>query len=97
MTQIEIATIAGTVGGIMSVGAFLPQAYRILRRRSADDVSLAMYVTIIISNALWVFYAYVHGSTELLITNLVIAMIAVFIAMLQLRYGGRQKSGPSAT
>jgi MtN3 and saliva related transmembrane protein len=87
--QSELATIAGTVGGILSVGAFLPQAYRILQRRSAVDVSLSMYVTIIVSCGLWMFYAYVHSSTELFFTNLVIAVVAVFIAMLRLRYGRR--------
>ena len=89
MIQSELATIAGTVGGILSVGAFLPQAYRILQRRSAVDVSLSMYVTIIVSSWLWMFYAYVHSSTELFLTNLVIAVVAVFIAMLRLRYGRR--------
>jgi MtN3 and saliva related transmembrane protein len=87
--QSELATIAGTIGGILSVGAFLPQAYRILQRRSAVDVSLTMYVTIIVSCGLWMFYAYVHNSTELFLTNLVIAVVAVFIAMLRLRYGRR--------
>jgi MtN3 and saliva related transmembrane protein len=84
-----LAMLAGTVGGILSVGAFLPQAWRIFRRRSAVDVSLAMYLTIIVSAALWMFYAYVHGSTELFVTNLVIALIAVVIAVLRVRYGGR--------
>jgi len=93
VTQIELAAIAGSIGGILSVGAFLPQAYRILQRRSAEDVSLAMYITIIASNALWIFYSWVHGSTELLITNVVIALIAVFIAILRLRFGGRGKAG----
>ncbi len=87
--QSDLATIAGTVGGLLSVGAFLPQAYRILQRRSAVDVSLTMYVTIIVSCGLWMFYGYVHGSTELFFTNLAIAFIAVFIAMLKLRYGRR--------
>lgn len=93
MNQHELAAIAGTIAGFLSVGAFLPQAYRILQRRSASDVSLSMYVTIILGNVLWIFYAYVHGSTELLITNLVIALIAMFIAALRLRYGANSKAG----
>lgn len=82
-----LATLAGTVGGLLSVGAFLPQAWRILRRRSAADVSLAMYLSIIAATWLWMFYAYVHGSVELFVTNLVISGIAVVIATLRIRYG----------
>jgi len=84
-----LAALAGTIGGMLSVGAFLPQAWRIFRRRSADDVSLAMYLAIIAATILWMFYAYVHSSVELFFTNLVIAVIAIVIAMLRIRYGGR--------
>jgi MtN3 and saliva related transmembrane protein len=86
----SLATIAGTVGGILSVGAFLPQAYRILQRRSAVDVSLTMYVTIMVASVLWMFYAYVHGSVELFATNVAIFAIAIVIAFLRIRYGARR-------
>jgi len=85
----QLAVAAGTIGGVLSVGAFLPQAWRIFRRRSAADISLAMYLAIIVSTWLWMFYAYVHGSVELFVTNLVISVIAILIAMLRIRYGGR--------
>ena len=83
----QIASIAGTVAGTLSVGAFLPQAWRIWRRRSAADVSLLMYLSIIVGCVLWMFYAWVRGQTELFVTNLVIAGIAFLIAALKLRFG----------
>lgn len=86
----SLATVAGTVGGILSVGAFLPQAYRIVQRRSAVDVSLSMYVAIMVACVLWMFYAYVHGSVELFVTNLAIFAIAIVIASLRIRYGERR-------
>jgi MtN3 and saliva related transmembrane protein len=85
----SLATLAGTVGGILSVGAFLPQAYRILQRRSAVDVSLSMYVAIMVACVLWMFYAYVRGSVELFVTNLAIFIVAIAIASLRIRYGAR--------
>ena len=84
-----LATLAGTIGGILSVSAFVPQALRIIRRRSATDVSLTMYLAIMAPSFLWMFYAYVHSSIELFITNLVIGVIAILIAVLRIRYGGR--------
>jgi uncharacterized protein with PQ loop repeat len=86
----SLATLAGTVGGLLSVGAFLPQAYRILQRRSAVDVSLSMYVAIMVACVLWMFYAYVHGSVELFATNLAIFVVAIVIASLRIRYGARR-------
>jgi len=84
---LQLASIAGVVGGLLGIGALLPQAYRIVQRRSAADVSLAMYVTMVVSCSLWTFYAYVHDTTELLVTNLAIVLIAIVIAILKLRYG----------
>jgi MtN3 and saliva related transmembrane protein len=93
MTEIPelqfLATLAGTIGGALSIGAFVPQALRIVRRRSAIDVSLTMYLAIVAASLLWMFYAYVHGSVELFVTNLVICVIGIVIAVLRIRYGGR--------
>jgi len=87
MTELNyLAVVAGTVGGMLSVGAFLPQAWRIFRRRSAGDVSLTMYLAIILSTWFWMFYAHVHDSIELFLTNLVISVIAMVIAALRIMY-----------
>ncbi len=59
-----------------------------MSRRSADDVSLSMYLIIMLAAALWVYYAYVNESTALLITNVAIFIIGAVIAGLRLRFGG---------
>jgi len=86
-----LATLAGTVAGVLSVAAFVPQAWRIFRRKSAGDVSLAMYLALIAASLLWMFYAWALGSMPLLLTNLVIAVIAVLIAVLKVRHGGKNQ------
>jgi MtN3 and saliva related transmembrane protein len=82
-----LATLAGTVGGILSVAAFVPQAWRIISRKSAGDVSLAMYVTLIAASLLWMIYAWALDSMQLFFTNLVIGAIAILIALLKIRHG----------
>lgn len=82
-----LGLLAGTVAGFLSVVAFVPQAWRIIRRKSAADVSLAMYLTLIVASALWMYYAWTLGSMPLFFTNLVIGAIAVFIAVLKVRHG----------
>ena len=61
----QAGSIAGTIGGICSIVAFFPQAYRIIQRRSASDISLLMYITIITGAALWMFYSYVFSLAAL--------------------------------
>ena len=82
------ATLAGTLAGVLSVAAFVPQAWRIFRRKSAGDVSLAMYLTLIVASLLWMFYAWTLDSLPLFVTNLIVGVIAVLITILKLRHGG---------
>lgn len=85
------ASLAGAIGGLLSVGAFIPQAIRIWRRKSAADVSPIMYLSIIAASGLWMFYAYAHGSYELFLTNFIIAVIAVLIIALRIRYSEKNR------
>lgn len=89
LSQDFYARIAGFVAGILSIAAFIPQALRIARRRSAQDVSLMMYVAIVVASVLWMFYAWVIGAAAVFLTNLVIGVIALVIAGLRIRYGGK--------
>lgn len=84
-----LAEIAGTLAGILSIASFVPQLLRIHRRRSAGDVSLAMYVGLVVASALWVFYGYVRGAQALLVTNVLVAVIALLIMALKLRYADK--------
>jgi MtN3 and saliva related transmembrane protein len=85
-TLAQAAAVAGTIAGLLSTGAFLPQAWRIVQRRSADDVSLAMYLAVIAASVLWIFYGWVNGSMALLVTNVCIGVIACLIVALKIRY-----------
>ena len=83
----QLGSIAGTIGGLCSIVAFFPQAYRIIQRRSASDISLLMYLIIITGAALWMFYSYAFGLAALFWTNAAITVIALLIVGLRLRYG----------
>ena len=85
----QVATFAGIIAAVLTVGAYVPQAWRIFRRRSAGDISLAMYLALIAACLLWMVYAYINGATAVFITNLVIGFIATIIVVLRIRYGGK--------
>ena len=85
----QVATFAGIIAAGLTVGAYVPQAWRIFRRRSAGDISLAMYIALIAACLLWMVYAYINGATAVFITNLVIGFIATIIVVLRIRYGGK--------
>ena len=81
-----IGSIAGVVGGIISVISFLPQVLKIFLSKSAKDISYGMYFIIILSNILWMTHAYSINSLELFLTNLFILILALTIILLKFKY-----------
>jgi MtN3 and saliva related transmembrane protein len=79
----------GLVAGLF--GAFAPtlQAIKILRTRSAADVSLAMFVVALIGSVLWLVYGLLKGAPSIVFWNAVaIAMFSV-IVWLKFRFAGK--------
>ncbi len=88
MTLVQAASIAAAIAGVCSIGALLPQIYRVVTRRSADDLSLSAYLIATLAAALWTFYGYVNRIPEVLIVNAISVVLFVLIIGLILRFGG---------
>ena len=67
MTMLSVlATIFGAVGGL----ANFPQAYKILKRKSAKDISILTYSFLFIGAVVWIFYGIEIRNVAVIITNL---------------------------
>ena len=77
----------GTVAGIFTTIAFLPQVIKVWRSRSARDISLGMYAIFATGVACWVVYGWILWMWPVIIANVVtLILVAVVIAM-KLRWG----------
>ena len=77
----------GTVAGILTTLAFLPQVLKVWRSRSARDISLGMYAIFATGVACWVVYGWLLSIWPVIIANVVtLILVAVVIAM-KLRWG----------
>ena len=86
LDMMTAAALAGSIGGVLSIGSLFPQAYRIVQRRSAADVSLSTYLIALVASLLWAFYGYAHAAREIIVANAIIAFLAAFIAALKVFY-----------
>ena len=75
------------IAGLLTTVAFLPQAFKIWRSRSARDVSLAMFVCFCVGIVLWVVYGVMLGSLPVILANVATLCIAVTILVFKIRYG----------
>lgn len=80
----------GYAAAICTTAAFVPQVVRVWRRRSADDISLAMYVLFMAGVALWALYGILVGALPVVLANLVTFALAMGVVAAKLRFrGGR--------
>jgi len=85
----EIAWISfvGSVAGICTTVAFLPQVVRTWRTRSTSDISLGMFALMVFGIFLWLVYGIERSDWPLIVADGVSLVLAVVILCLKLRYG----------
>ena len=81
-----MTTYLGYLAGFITVGAFLPQALRILRTRQARDISLGTFTLLMTAGSLWVVYGLLNRDWPVVITNLGMVSLNAVIAGAKIRY-----------
>lgn len=82
----------GLVAGTLTTIAFVPQVVRILRTRSAHDISWLLFGVLAAGSALWLWYGLRTGSLPLILTNAICLTLQLLIFGLKWRYGRGDKS-----
>lgn len=77
----------GTLAGIMTTVAFVPQVLRTWRLGSARDFSLPMLLLFVGGVGLWLVYGLLKGALPLLVANAVTFVLAAFILWVKVRGG----------
>jgi len=84
---ISWVSLIGSVAGICTTCAFLPQVIRTWRTRSTDDISLGMFSLTVFGLLLWLVYGLAIDDWPLIGTDTVSLILATTILGLKLRYG----------
>jgi len=85
--EISWVCLLGSLAGICTTGAFLPQVIRTWRTRSTDDISLGMFSLMVLGILLWLIYGLEQSDWPLIIADGVSLVLAGIILCLKLRYG----------
>jgi len=67
--------------------AYAPQAIKVWKTRSARDISLGMFLIMVLGLALWLIYGLLSGDAPLIASNAVTMVLAGGILVMKLRYG----------
>jgi MtN3 and saliva related transmembrane protein len=79
-------TWIGIAAAVLTTAAFAPQAIKAWRSRSTADVSLAMFLMLVIGICLWLAYGIVIGDAPLIFANAVTLVLAGAILAAKIRF-----------
>ena len=77
----------GIVAGTLTTIAFVPQLVRIVKTRSAHDISWWMFGIFSVGVALWLWYGLRLAALPVILANVVTLALALAILVLKWRYG----------
>ena len=72
-------SVVGTVGACASVASFTPQAWKIIRDRSTEGLSLGMFALTSLAFLAWTTFGLLKGEWALIIPNAICLCFALFI------------------
>lgn len=84
--MIDIYEIIGLVAGVITTGAFVPQVYKTWKTKTANDISLVMYLAMFVGIVLWLIYGIHLKSYPMIIANSVTATLTLIMLVFKIKY-----------
>jgi MtN3 and saliva related transmembrane protein len=78
--------LIGFLAAILTTAAFVPQAYKIWKTKSAQGVSLAMYLIMFTGVALWGVYGLFIHSNPIILANFITASLLIMIIYFKVKH-----------
>lgn len=87
MPRAELASIIGSITGILTVLSYAPQAVRAWRTRRTKDLSRGTFVLLVVQAAGWTTYGLLLQEAPIVWTNICVLSLTLIILVAKLRYG----------
>ncbi len=78
--------LIGAIGGLLSCITFVPQVIKTWKAKSAEGVSLLMFVIAALSTVLWLTYGLLIHSPSIIYTNIVVLILSIIMLIMQLKF-----------
>ena len=82
----ELVSILGLIGGVLTTISFLPPVIRVWKTRSTKDLSLSMFLLFVLGVFFWLLYGIFKHEWPLIIANLTTLSLACVILFFKIKY-----------
>lgn len=84
--MIDNYEIIGLLAALLTTASFVPQVYKIWKSKSADSLSLTMYLVLFVGIILWLVYGIHLKSLSMIIANSITAILALLLIVFKLKF-----------
>jgi MtN3 and saliva related transmembrane protein len=88
-------TLIGSIAGVCTTIAFLPQVLRVWRMKRADEISLTTFLVFSMGTLIWLIYGLLVVSWPIIIANAVTLVLSLTILFLKLKWDNAAAPNPS--
>jgi MtN3 and saliva related transmembrane protein len=79
--------LLGLIAGVFTTLSLVPQLYRVLRLKTAREISLPFTLFMAIGNLLWLIYGLLAGLAPILLWNSISLLLSTGLVLAKLKYG----------
>lgn len=84
--MINAIDLIGSLAGMLTTIAFIPQVIKTWRSGSAEDISLVMFLLFTTGVLLWLVYGIALHAVPIIVANCITLVLALTIVFLKIRY-----------
>lgn len=88
--------IVGLAAGICTSVSLLPQLFKLLKHKKAEDISLFYLIILFIGLGMWIWYGVLREDLPIIVTNGFSLVINGIVIVLGIRYKRAQKQTPAS-
>ena len=85
----EFIDILGLVAGICTSASLIPQLVTTVKKKTAKDVSVFMFIVMLTGNALWVYYGFSKSDLPIILTNFISLALNIVLIILKFKYNNK--------
>jgi MtN3 and saliva related transmembrane protein len=79
-------TLLGVIAGLLTSSSFVPQAYKVIKTKRTQDISLPMYSLCALGVFFWILYGLLMNDIAIVFTNIVTFIPSLIILILTFKY-----------
>ncbi len=82
----ELTEVIGIIGGIFTSASLLPQLIKIVKEKKVEELSVGMFISLMIGLLLWTYYGILRKDMPIIVTNSFSVLLNFGILFFRFKY-----------